>query len=235
MNIRKRISLLILVVAAGLLSACRSNPRVTIGTKDQVRYEGTATEQDALALGNALKTLKVFSDQGATVILSKGGEGTVISWLVKDGMWDDDTYVARVEQVTRGLGPTVGGLPVKMRLVTTALVTKKELVVHAPVLVGTKDEIIYSGDATEQDAKTLGKALQAAGYLEDSGANVLFSKGKDGTVLSFVVDESVWDDASRVEALQEMVRVVAPEIGGLPVKVRLVSGMLELKKEFSVT
>ena len=45
---------------------------VTIGTKDQVVYSGTATANDATALGNALKTAGYFQDRGVTIAAEQG-------------------------------------------------------------------------------------------------------------------------------------------------------------------
>jgi hypothetical protein len=234
MKTRKRLSLLLFAFATVLFSGC-TGPRVLIGTKDEVRYKGTATEQEAKALGEALKGEGVFTDRGVTVVLSKGSDATVISFVVKEGLWDDFTYVTQLEQVTRAVAPSVGGLPVKLRLVTSELDTKKELVVHAPMMFGSKDAIAYSDAATMEEARALGQALQSAEYFQDRGANVLLSKGKDGTAISFVVKDGFWDDESNVAGFQTMVRGLAPTVGGLPIKVRLVNTTLEKKKEFPVT
>ena len=61
---------------------------MTIGTKDQVIYSGTATEAQATALGNALKTDGYFTDRGVTVLLNMGANGTTISFVVGDGDWN---------------------------------------------------------------------------------------------------------------------------------------------------
>jgi hypothetical protein len=57
--------------------------KVTIGARDEVFYSGSATKQEAEALGSALKQCGYFSDRGVTVFLSKGSEGTVISYVAK--------------------------------------------------------------------------------------------------------------------------------------------------------
>jgi hypothetical protein len=72
--------------AVAFLSAC-SGKKVLIGTSDEVRYSGSATQQEAEALGAALKASGYFQDHGAGVILSNGGDGSVISFAVKDGFW----------------------------------------------------------------------------------------------------------------------------------------------------
>ena len=114
-----------MVLAVTFLSAC--GKKVTVGTNDEVRYEGSATKQEAEALGAALKTSGYFQDRGVSVILSKGTDGTVISYVVKDGFWDDPTHVQGFADLTRALASTVGGLPIKVRLVNQAVETKKEV------------------------------------------------------------------------------------------------------------
>lgn len=79
----------------------------------------------------------------------------------------------------------------------------------------------------------LGDALKKAGYLEDRGVTILLSKG-EGTVLSLVVKEGIWDKPSSVTAYQNLARQVAPSIGGLPLNLRLVNSSLASKREMTI-
>jgi len=99
---------------------------VTIGTKDQVIYSGTATEAEATALGNALKAAGYLQDRGVTVLLSKGTGGTVIGFVVQDGAWNNATDVSAFETIVRGVASTVGGLPIELHLVNSSLVVEKD-------------------------------------------------------------------------------------------------------------
>src|SRR6266567_4163826 len=236
MKTNRRVSFLCLCAAAMFLWACGSNvKRVVIGTKDEVRYSGTATEQDASALGNVLKRSGMFADRGTSVTLSKRSDGTSISWVVSEGMWNDPNYAAQLEQVTRNLSPVVGGLPIKVKMCNLKYETKKEWVVHPPVMVGAKDFVVYQGDATEKDAKALGDALKNAGYFQDLGSQVVLLKGGDGTVISFVVEEGLWNNEEKIEGFQTMMHDIAPQIGEGQIKVRLVNTDIETKKEFPVS
>jgi hypothetical protein len=109
---------------------------VTIGTKDQVQYSGTATKDQATALGNALKADGYFQDQGALVLLHKGSKGTVISFRVQDGTWNDPKMVSNFEIITREVATTVGGLPIDMRLVNIWLTVEKDEMVNAQAGTG---------------------------------------------------------------------------------------------------
>jgi hypothetical protein len=99
---------------------------LTIGTKDQIVYSGTATQNDATALGNALKTAGYFQDTGVTVLLNKTASSTTISFVVQDGAWNNAADVSAFETIVRGVASSVGGLPIDMRLVNTALVVEKD-------------------------------------------------------------------------------------------------------------
>jgi hypothetical protein len=101
--------------------------RLVVGTKDEVYFMGTATKEDAQALGEALKKAGFFQDHGVTVILSKDQDGTAVSFVVKDGIWDDASMVAGFQELGRGLAPAVGGFPIKVRLINNLKQTKKEI------------------------------------------------------------------------------------------------------------
>ena len=109
-----------------------SNQRsgVMIGTKDEVFYSGSATRDDAQALGNGLKTIGFFTDKGANVFVAKGKEGTVVSFVVKDGIWDNPAMVTSFEAIARQEASTVGGLPITLRLLSTSLDVKKSELIN---------------------------------------------------------------------------------------------------------
>ena len=226
------IALLAIIVGGYLLVDFALNPKVQIGSKDEVYYSGSATKQDALTLGGALKTVGFLSDRGVTIFLSKGAGGTVVSFVVKEGTWNDANSVTTFEEIGRQIAPSVGGFPIKVRLINPKREVKKEVTVGKAV-IGTKDEIYYFGSATEADAKALGQALQTAGFFRDAGFSVLLSKG-DGTVISFVVREGLWDEPGHVANFETITRQVASSAGGLPIKLRLLNNALETKKEVAV-
>ncbi len=208
---------------------------VTIGAKDEVRYSGTATAAEAKALGDNLKTQGYLQDQGVTVVLAKGTDGSAVGFVVQEGAWDNDDNVAVFEQMTRAAAPTVGGLPIKLQLMNSKLEVKKEGVVHPNLKVGSNDEISYSGTATEQDAKALGEQLKSIGYLQDQGFTILLSKGTGGTVVGFVVKEGGWNDDSIVAQFEQIGHSIAPSVGGVPIKVRMLNTHLHKQKEIPIS
>ena len=103
--------------------------KVIIGTKDEVYFAGSATEGDAKALGDALKKAGYLEDRGVTVLLSKG-DSTLVSLVLKEGVWDKPTSVATYQRVAREVAPSVGGVPIELRLLNTSLETKKEMTIQ---------------------------------------------------------------------------------------------------------
>jgi hypothetical protein len=102
------------------------------------------------------------------------------------------------------------------------------------VIIGTKDQVVYSGTATASDATALGNALKAAGYLQDRGVTVLLSKGAGGTVIGFVVADGAWNQAGTMSQFEEIARGVASTVGGLPVQVQLLNSTQTVEKSATV-
>lgn len=103
------------------------------------------------------------------------------------------------------------------------------------IIVGSRDEIYYSGSATKQDAQALGEVLKTASYFQDRGVVVLLAKDKDGAMLSFVVKDGIWDQPQMVAGYQQFGRLLAPSVGGFPIKVRLVNSAHAVKKELTIS
>jgi hypothetical protein len=241
---RKRTASILLAVAIGLSliativvwalnpSTRSPTPKVTIGTSDEVYYYHAATKEDAQALGQALVRVGFLNDRGTTILLSKGTAGTVVSFVVNEGAWDHPATVYSFEEIGRRIAPVVGGFPIQVRMIDSERALRKELTVGR-VAIGAKDEVYYFGSATDAEATALGHALQSAGFLVDQGASVVLSKG-DGTGISFVLDEGAWNRPDAIAGFERLVRRVAASVGGLPIRVKLLSPRMEPKKEWTV-
>jgi hypothetical protein len=217
------------IVGCVFLSAYASrDPSITIGTKDDISYSGSATKSDAQALGNALKEIGYLKDRGVSVSLAKGKDGTIVSFVVKQGAWNDPDIVSQFEEIGREIAPSVGGFPIRVRLLNSDREVQKESAV-GKIPFG-KDDVYYAGLAGEAQAKALGQALTSAGFFENRGADVFLAKHSDGVALSFVVGQAVWNDPMLVGQFEKIVRQVGPSVGGLPVKLRLMNTSLEAKK-----
>jgi hypothetical protein len=118
----------LVVVFGGIflaMSIASQRSGVVIGTKDEVFYSGSVTREQAQALGNGLKSMGYFTDNGANVFAAKGADGTIVSFVVKDGTWNDPAVVADFEAITRKEAPAVGGLPITLHLVNASLAVEK--------------------------------------------------------------------------------------------------------------
>lgn len=209
-----------------------SKPKIVIGSNDDVYYSGTATKEDAQALGNALKTSGYFSDHGsADVLLTKGNAGTTIGFIVKEGSWDQPTNVASFEIIVQQIAPLIGGYPVQVQLLNKNYDVKTTSTVGQAAFSNGKDHIYYLGSATAGQAQSLGKALVSDGFLTGQGTDVFLSKHSDGIVLSFVVGDGTWNNPKYVGDFETITRAVAPSIGGPPVRLRLANTSLVTQKE----
>ena len=255
----RSIAILVLLAAVGfgLWYYFERTGTVIIGTKDNVIYSGLSTQAQATALGNALKTVGYFDDSGYSVLLHKPiGGSVIISFVTKDGAWNNADAVSDYEALTRDVATSVGGLPVDMRLVNSAQVVEKDETVTAQtgtppgtpagtppgtpagtpagpsstVNIGTKDQVIYSSTATQAQATALGNALKTDGYFQDRGVSVLLNIGANGTTISFVVGDGVWNQKGMMGQFEEVGREVADSVGGLPVTVQLMDTKEEVQK-----
>jgi hypothetical protein len=206
--------------------------KVIVGSKDEVFYTGAATEEDARALGDALKKSGYFTDRGTSVFLGKDKDGTTVSLVMKEGVWDQPGMLLSAEMVVREVADSVGGFPVRVKLIDSSENLKKEGTIGRAAIG--KDEVFYFGEAKESEAAALGKALRAEEYLTNRGSSVLLSREAGITTISFVVADGFWNDGGHVAGFEKLTRAVAASVGGLPVTVRLVNTTLENKKEFVV-
>jgi hypothetical protein len=226
------LALLISIVAGAVLIHSARDPKVVVGTNDEVYYYRRATKQDALALGRALRSTGFFNNRGTSVLLWMGGDRTVVSFVLNEGAWDHPNAVSNFAEIGRRVAVSVGGFPIQVRLIDARRTIRKQLTV-GKAIVGDKDAVYYFGAATAASARALGQALQSAGYFTGSGFTVALLEG-EGTVISFVVQEGAWDQPAVVATLDRLVRQIAVSAGGLPVELRLLNREMEIKKEVAV-
>jgi len=98
----------------------------TIGMRDTIYYYGSATSEEALALGQALRSAGAMQDMGSTIVLAKG-DVTTVSFVVRQTPWESPEAVAVFETLMRQVAPSVGGLPLKLRFLDPGGVMHKEV------------------------------------------------------------------------------------------------------------
>jgi hypothetical protein len=97
------------------------------------------------------------------------------------------------------------------------------------------DTVVYEGSATQAQAQALGQELQTLTYFSGKGVDVFLGKHTDGVTIAFVVSDGVWNDASTVSGFEDLVRQAAPSVGGLPVRLLLLSTTLQKEKDETIT
>jgi len=89
------------------------------------------------------------------------------------------------------------------------------------IQVGSSDRVYYSGSATKENAESLGKALQADGFFQNKGAEVLLSKGGAGAAVSWRVKDSAWNDEHYLSLLDDFGHEIAAGVGSTPFTIRI--------------
>lgn len=188
---------------------------------------GVAATATGIALGSVLPSYASSAIAVgllvATMNAAKALQGTTIDKHLRRGGRLSSRWAAA------GVGivcPAIAfGAPYSFYLVTQS--TKK-------IVVGSKDEVDYSGAATKHDAEALGAALQASGYFRGRGVGVFLSKGPTATTVSFVVDKRALNDSNVIGEFEEVGREVAPSVGGFPIKLRLADPHDKTLQEFTI-
>jgi hypothetical protein len=167
--------------------------------------------------------------------------------LLLAGMWICTWKAAKEEQGGTVEEHTARGGQLDSRLTAAGIgfATLATLVVVAGAVVyayqyrkiaviGTKDQVIYSGIATESNATALGSALKNHEYFQDRGVSVLLNKGFGSTTISFVLQDGIWNQPGMLSSFEELAREAAPATGGLPVQVQLVDSRMEVQETSTV-
>ncbi|WP_348264777.1 hypothetical protein P8935_09605 [Telmatobacter sp. DSM 110680] len=215
---------------ASISDRAANGSKLTIGGKDEIFYSGSATKQEAEALGSALKESGYLSDRGVSVFLAKGSEGTVISYVAKEGSWNDPSLVSSFEEITGQAAPSVGGFPVLLRIIDKEKQVKFQSIIGREALEG-GDVVYYYGDVPQTQAHALGLTLKADDFFQGRGADVFLSRHSNNTTMSFVVRDGVWQDPAIVKQFEKIARDGANSVGGLPVTLRLMTSQLDVKKD----
>lgn len=115
-----------LIDTSGNVQATSTVGEVGFGGSNAIYYEGSATKDEAQALGQRLESMGFFRGNGANLFLTRHDDGTTVAFVVVGEAWNSPTKVSGLEAIVRDVAPTVGGLPINMRLVDTQLNVKKD-------------------------------------------------------------------------------------------------------------
>ena len=104
--------------------------KYAVNDKETVNYSGSATVQDAQALGEALKKIGFFDNTKATdVLLHTDQTGTAVSFVVDHG-WDNEEILTAFKQIGDSLVQGLKATHLKVMLIDEHLNTKKEIQIN---------------------------------------------------------------------------------------------------------
>ena len=160
-----------------------TDPRITVGSNDQVAYGGTATKADAEALGKMLVRIGMFRKPRVTVLFERGPDAATISIPYEA---DESQY-----KIDPSLPPMVDN-------VTSNLVDGKTIIIHKMEkrLPIKKGPLPWYDPAVISSIKTIGPQLASAAGGTPLTIRLLNAKGdwrnevkiEDATVLIGTLD-----------------------------------------------
>jgi len=100
--------------------------KLDFGAHVSIYYFGSATKENAEALGHALREAGYLVDAGVSVALSKNGN-TSVGFVVRDGVWQQPDTVARFQNLVHLMAPRIGGLRVELLLMNAAMEVEKKV------------------------------------------------------------------------------------------------------------
>src|ERR1017187_6445278 len=110
---------------------------IRFATGNYLYYSGSVSEEEAVGLGEALKSY-YNGAEGFAVLFSKGDAARILSVVVREGIWNEVDKVSLLETMARDVVCLVGGYPLKLRLLNSAGEIKKELFLEYTASVWTR-------------------------------------------------------------------------------------------------
>jgi hypothetical protein len=102
------------------------------------------------------------------------------------------------------------------------------------VIVGRHDKVYYSQRADKKKAEALGSMLQDLGVSSDKGSSFTLSRDNAGAILSFALSDGYWEKADTLFFYEKVGILVAPVIGGFPIRLQLTDALGNVKKDLNV-
>jgi hypothetical protein len=219
--------LLVVVVAAALgglyyVGSRFMGERLDFGNGQEVYYAEGATKEQADAVGHVLLEEKYFAGSDSTVRLARAGDGFVVSFVVKPGLWDQETE-PRYFFLLGGIlsNKVFHDAPVEVRMCDEYLRPHKTVTARR-LEFGPGEWVYFTSEVAEGDVRTLGRALQEARIFEGKGRADVFLENAGGRlVVSVVVGEGVWDRPAVLDEYRAFRAKFSQAMGGRGVEVRL--------------
>jgi len=96
------------------------------------------------------------------------------------------------------------------------------------------DEVYYSGDAIEADARKLAGVLREIGFFGTGGTSVKIESSSGQFTVSFVLVDKAWEDPETVEALRGIGRELAESAFSVPLEIQMCDEYFTSKKTLTI-
>ncbi len=96
------------------------------------------------------------------------------------------------------------------------------------------DEVYYSGDATEDEARRLGTTLRGLTFFQGDGVSVRLESSDEKYTISFVLVNNAWEDPKMVQAFKRMCKSLTNSTFPTPLKINLCDNYFNVKKSFVI-
>ena len=94
------------------------------------------------------------------------------------------------------------------------------------------DEVFYSGDATEEDARKLAGVLRDIEFFGTGGASVSLEISSGQTTVSFVLVDNTWAETQTLEAFKNIGRTLVESGFSTPLTIQLCDDYFDVQKTF---
>jgi hypothetical protein len=118
---------LVLVIGAVFGVVMSQMPSRLAFGKGEVLYAHGATVQQAQAVGDELVAEGYFGDHEATVQIERDGDKLAVSFVLREGAWDEDGIGALFHSLLEDLEGKLGGQTVEIRLCNDELETERTI------------------------------------------------------------------------------------------------------------
>ena len=103
------------------------------------------------------------------------------------------------------------------------------------VAISANDDVYYSGEATEDDAKELGRFLTDSDYFTNDGATVLISRASGQFTITFVVVDGAWNEPDTVNYYRGLAEELAARRFGPALVLAFCDENIETRKSIDIT
>ena len=213
MKLVKRLSLLVLL----LLIGCQQGPKVQISENEEIFYKGSATEEQARAVGEVLTQRGILTGSNPASIQLIGKDGAfTLRLVIKEDRWEDDQLAQTFGDIAFGISQdALDGAEVSVEFCDDHFKTQRTFPMAELAKVQlTPNEIIFLlGSATEEQGRAVGASLTRHGLLDGSNpASMQLHLEGDKINLRFVVKEGLWDNEMMIESFAEAAYNVSQEV-----------------------